>query len=51
LPDWPCRLKIAYRSIERSPWHGTRVKKVLLALISGLRMVGRRLGLIDLFEA
>ena len=45
------RLQVAYRGIERGPGRGTSVKKMLLALVIGLRIVGRRLGLIDLFEA
>ena len=45
------RLQVAYRGIERGPGRGTSVKKMPLALVIGLRVVGRRLGLIDLFEA
>jgi len=45
------RLKVAYRGVERGPWHRTGVKKVLLAVVIGLRVVERRLGLIDLLDA
>ena len=47
----PRCLKVAYRGIKRRPWRGTPIIKLLLALEGGLRIICRRLGLIDLFEA
>jgi len=44
-------LQVAYRGIEGGPRHRTGVKKVLLAIVIGLRVVQRCPGLIDLFEA
>jgi hypothetical protein len=45
------RLQVAYRGIERGPRRGTRIEKMLLALVVGLRIVDARLGFVDLLEA